>query len=234
MNKGHGYIAIVAFVIIALASCGSTKVLMQPHDENGAIVFVSAIGVNQSGSVGGTSLSIIPNKYGFGVKMENVETHQQFVSEYFKSSIRHHNRVFYNIPPGTYRIVEVRFTIKADEYFDIETNRRSFENHTYYNNSQELSDYFGDIIIEPSQKYFLGTYYCYDQGDYTGARYVDNKDIKLEYVEDESTSRNGGVANEILEAIEESDWKGGEFIMLRPASNENVFDFSSVFDYESN
>lgn len=224
---------IIIWVLIVFVSCGSTKVLKQPHDLGSSIVFVSAIGVNQSMSVGGSPLSIIPNKYGFEVKMENVDTHEQFVSEYFKSSIKHHNRVFYNIPSGTYRIVEIRLTIKVNEYFDIETNRNYYENHTYYNNTQELSDYFGDIVIEPGKKYFLGAYYCYDQGDSTSGRYVDNKDIKLKYIEDGILFGEGGIAKEIIDAIEESDWKEGEFVILRPASKDNVFDFSSVFDHDS-
>ena len=46
-------------------------------------------------------------------------------------------------------------------------------------------------------------------------------------------SRSEYEYTDLMDAIEESDWKEGEFVILRPASKDNVFDFSSVFDHDS-
>ena len=73
---------IIIWVLIVFVSCGSTKVLKQPHDLGSSIVFVSAIGVNQSMSVGGSPLSIIPNKYGFEVYAKNPEV--EFTDAHWK------------------------------------------------------------------------------------------------------------------------------------------------------
>lgn len=89
---------------------------------------------------------------------------------------------------------------------------------TFTNFSDELSEYFGPIEIEPSSKYFFGVFRGYYKG-FPNNFNVRNH-IKFEYVDPANK-----IIDEIREAVSKSDWKDGEFIMLRPAKYDEVFDF---------
>ena len=177
---------------MVFTSCGSTKILTKPHDPDASIIFLSR-----------TSLDRID------LVLENTETHQQYTSSKFKS-IKRGNIIFYNIPSGTYKVVRVELRLQVGNSI------ASFVNY-----SDELSEYFGPIVIEPASKYLLGVYKGYCKGiPITTVR----DHIKFEYVQPGSIN-NSGIVDEIREAVSNSDWKDGEFIILCPAKYNEVFDF---------
>lgn len=195
MKKNLTITVVILSFLMAFASCGSTKILTTPHDPDASILFSS----DWSGG--------LYNK--MEIVLENIETNQQYVSTKFKTK-KWSSNVVYNLPPGTYKVAQVNIHLK------IGSGVASFTNF-----SSELTEYFGTIEIEPSKKYFLGMYkyYCKEIPWYTVRNH-----IKFEYVEPMSI-KNDNIDEGIKKALMESDWKHGEFIILRPAKYNEVFDF---------
>ena len=188
MKRTFSITIVILGFLLAFSSCGSTKILSTPHDPDASIIIISSF----------TKLE--------EVVLENVETHQQYASTPFKSN-RTGNRIFYNIPSGTYRVVRVKMWLQVVNSI-----------MTFTNFSDELSEYFGPIEIEPSSKYFLGVFRGYYKG--FPSEFNVRNHIKFEYVDPANS-----IIDEIREAVSKSDWKDGEFIMLRPAKYTGVFDF---------
>lgn len=246
------------WMLLFFTSCGSTKMLRHPHESESSIIFASGRGVSDMISSEGSNRSVahsdgsnygaslfasginvfynvirrvfVHSKSSFLIELENIETHEQYVSCFFKSIGIHNNIVFYDIPAGTYKVKGVGFALKhktGDEYRwegNVPEQVDYYENHNYYSDSQDLSDFFGTIVIEPGRKYYLGTFCCYYEGD------GDAPDIKLEYLDPYSfiNTKDVYIPNEIRKAVSKSDWKEGDFIILHPANEEKVFDFKPV------
>ena len=165
-----------------------------------------------------TSLLFICKDYGglycnrIYVSLENRETHEKYEST---GLVGISGSVVYNLPKGTYDVVKVWFQE------DVGNTVQEFSNW-----SPELTEYFGPIEIEPNNKYFLGVY----QSDTDKpVVWTLRNHLQLKYVEPGSEKRFGMgqdyVPIEIRKEIAKSDWKDGEFIMLRPAKYNEVFDF---------
>ena len=146
------------------------------------------------------------------VSLENRETHEKYEST---ALVGIPGSVVYNLPEGTYDVVKV--------WFDADVGNTVQEVSNW---SPELVEYFGPIEIEPNNKYFLGVYKGYCKGIPV---FTDRGHYKFEYMEPGSNKHIGVgqdyVPEKIREGVAKTDWKDGEFIMLRPAKYNEVFDF---------
>jgi hypothetical protein len=144
------------------------------------------------------------------VSLENRETHEKYESTALVG-IGIASSVVYNLPKGTYDVVKVWFQT------GVGNTVQEFSNW-----SPELAEYFGPIEIEPNNKYFLGIYKGYCKGIPV---FTVRDHIKLEYVEESVENWQDYVPKKIRTEIAKTDWKDGEFIILRPAKYNEVFDF---------
>ena len=261
VRKKNISLAITIFMTaFLLVSCGSTKVLRQPHDSGAAIVFVSARGVARGIGVGeprpkepqpkepepepdeftkyggsyqaqdesngklialflsdiiGSIGQLFHAKTAFAIKLENIETHEQFDSQFVKSS-GYHNNVALIIPAGTYKVVSVGIALQID------IRERGY----YYADSSEVSDFFGPLVIKPNCRYYLGTFDCYDEKINEGHYGI----CEMKYLDPASfiNKSEAYIPKEINKEISKSDWEGGGFHVLRPASQNNVLNVSLI------
>ena len=187
---------------MAVSSCQAIKLTKAPHNPDTSLLFICK-------SYGGMYCNRIY------VSLENRETHEKYETK--KLIGLEANSVIYNLPKGTYNVVKVWF----DE--DIGNTVQKFSNW-----SPELTEYFGPIEIEPNNKYFLGIYESKKTNDISMLWTLRNN-LKLRYVEPGSEKRIGTgqeyVPDKIRKEIAKTDWKDGEFIILRPAKYNEVFDF---------
>ena len=160
--------------------------------------------------------SVINGIYGLhsiDLMLENRETHEKYETK--KLVGLEANSVICNLPKGSYDVVKLWLRI------DIGNSEVELSNW-----STELKEYFGPIEIEPNNKYFLGIYQCYTDEI---VPWTLRNHLKLRYVEPGSERRIGTgqdyVPEKIRKVIVETDWKDGEFIMLRPAKHDEGFDF---------
>ena len=186
-------------ILLAFSSCQAINLSKQVREPN-------------------TSLLVINGFYGLhsiNLMLENRETHEKYETK--KLIGLEANSVIYNLPKGTYDVVKLWLRI------DIGTSMVELSNW-----SPEVTEDFGPIEIEPNKKYFLGIYECYKDYDIRLLWTVRDQ-IKLRYKEPGSERRIGTgqdyVPKKIQTIVAETDWKDGEFIMLRPAKYNEVFDF---------
>ena len=201
MKKKHSITITMAFlgILLAFSSCQAIKLTKVPRNPDTSLLFI------WKDYSGGYCNRIY-------VSLENRETHEKYEST---ALVGITGSVVYNLPQGTYDVVKV----SVDE-----TSGNTVLSISNW--SSELTDYFGPIEIEPNNKYFLGVYKSFT--DKPVVWRLENH-LKLKYVEPGSEKRFGMgqdyVPKEIRKEIAKSNWKDGEFIMLRPAKHDEGFDF---------
>lgn len=200
MKKKHSITIAFLGILLAFSSCNMPKkVLTQPHASDASVLFISKL-----------NDGLYTNR--IYLILENRETHEKYESIGLATIP---GSVVYNLPKGTYDVVKVWFEEEVGNTIQ-----------KFSNWSSELSEYFGPIEIEPNNKYFLGIYQCYTDEI---VPWTLRNHLKLRYVEPGSERRIGTgqdyVPEKIRKVIVETDWKDGEFIMLRPAKHDEGFDF---------
>ena len=199
MKRTFSITIVILGFLLAFSSCQAINLSKQAREPN-------------------TSLLVINGVYGLhsiNLMLENRETHEKYETK--KLIGLEANSVIYNLPKGSYDVVKLWLRI------DIGNSMVELSNW-----SPELTEYFGPIEIEPNNKYFLGIYECYKDYDIRLLWTVRDQ-IKLRYKEPGSEKHIGTgqdyVPNKIQKKVAETDWKDGDFIMLRPAKYNEVFDF---------
>ena len=201
MKKKHSITITMAFlgILLAFSSCQAINLSKQSREPN-------------------TSLLVINGVYGLHsihLVLENRETHEKYETK--KLIGLEANSVIYNLPKGSYDVVKLCVRM------EVGNSVVEFSNW-----SPELTEYFGTIEIEPNNKYFLGIYECYKDYDIRILWTVRDQ-IKMRYMEPGSNKHIGTgqdyVPKKIQTIVAETDWKDGEFIILRPAKYDEVFDF---------
>lgn len=201
MKKTLSITVVFICLLMALSSCQAIKLTKAPYYPD-------------------TSLLLICKSYGgmycnrIYVSLENRETHEKYEST---AIVGIPGSVVCNLPKGTYNVVKVWF----EE--DVGNTVQKISNW-----SPELTDYFGPIEIEPNNKYFLGLYESKKTYDISMLWTLRNN-LKLKYVEPGSEKHIGTgqdyVPEKVRKEIAKTDWKDGDFIILRPAKYDEVFDF---------
>ena len=199
MKRTFSITIVILGILMAVSSCQAIKLTKIAHIPNTSLLFISK-------DFGGLYCNRIY------VSLENRETHEKYEST---ALVGISGSVVYNLPKGTYDVVKVWF----DE--TVGNTVLSISNW-----SPELTEYFGPIEIEPNNKYFLGVYESFTDKPVVWRL---KNHLKLKYVEPGSEKRFGMdqdyVPKEIRKEIAKSNWKDGEFIILRPAKYNEVFDF---------
>ena len=168
--------------------------------------YIRELPVNNSGDGAIIFITILNKKEGMGrdfMVIENVDTKEQIVSSPVNKPA--HNFCFPNTPPGRYQVVSAEFCRQIGNVL-----------YSYKNNSQELKDYFGVFSVRPGEKVYLGDYVFYDANTKTNL-FFHKVELKLSFNDKQEVPKG------ILEMVEKSDWKDGEFKMLSP--NKKIFDF---------
>lgn len=95
--------------------------------------------------------------YGKGIyiQIENLESHEVFESKPLRSISE--SAVIENVPAGYYEVCYVEIP---------------FGDRWYYNNSNNLRDYFGVFYILPDSSYYLGNFKATHRGKYSHRRVV--------------------------------------------------------------
>lgn len=197
MKKTLSFAIVMLGIVMAFSSCQAINLSKQSREPNTSLLVIS-------GDYGLNSIDLV---------LENRETHEKYETK--KLIGLEANSVIYNLPKGTYDVVKVWFTM------DVGNTVQKFSNW-----SPGLAEYFGPIEIEPNNKYFLGGYHSDTDEPIV---WTLRNHLKLKYVEPGSDKRFGTgqdyVPEKIRKEIAKSEWKDGEFIMLRPAKYNEVFDF---------
>ena len=169
----------VLFIIMMLSSCVTTKVSKDPNQPDASVLAISARskGIGMSG-------------YGITIRVENVETHQQFDSKTLSRMSK--DAVISNLPAGTYHVV----------YVEVPVGDVVFKNW-----SPALKQFFGTITIEPNKKYYLGSYL----GEFSGPLSDRAFELALE---------NHEISNDITSVLSKGGWNDGDFIILNPNGNK--------------
>ena len=143
---------------------------------NGSIVAISA-----------TSTGALQQGYGIEIILENIDTRERIKSQSF-SPISSHS-IIQNIPPGKYFVYQVMVPVG---------------NIKYYNKSDNVKAFFGQIDIKPNSKYYLG--------NFSGERGIGRVNVLTLRINDLN------IPEKIIEKIEKegTGWKEGEFIKLYP------------------
>ena len=200
MKKKHSITIAFLGILLAFSSCQAIKLTKVPRNPDTSLLFIC----KDNGGLYSNRIY---------VSLENRETHEKYES----TAIVGYGSVVYNLPKGTYDVIKVWFE---------ETS--GYTVLSFSNWSPELTAYFGPIEIEPNNNYFLGIYECYKDYDIRILWTVRDQ-IKMRYMEPGSNKHIGMgqdyVPIEIRKEIAKSNWKDGEFIMLRPAKYDEVFDF---------
>ena len=155
-------------------SCSSQEKIMK--QDNGSIVAISA-----------TSTGALQKGYGIEIILENIDTHERIKSKSLSSMSSH--SIIQNIPPGKYIVYQVAIPVG---------------NITYYNKSDRVKDFFGQIVIKPNTKYYLG--------NFLGERGIGKENVLTLRINDQN------IPDKLKEKIEKetTGWKTGEFIKLYP------------------
>ena len=75
-------------------------------------------------------------------------------------------------------------------------------NLKYFNRSESVRDFFGQIIIKPNSKYYLG--------NFSGERKIGRENVLTLRIDDLN------IPDKLKEKIEKVEWNEGEFIKLYP------------------
>ena len=166
-------------LILAFSSCAASKVTKDPNQPNSSVLAISAMSK-------GTGMT----GYGIIIRVENVETHQQYDSKSLSGFSK--EAVIANLPAGTYNVVRVEVPVG-----DIK----------FINWSQELKEFFGTIVIEPNKKYYLGTYLCGFSGPLSNRAF-------------EFSLENHEISNSLTSVISKAGWGDGDFILINPVETK--------------
>ena len=165
----------VLFIILLLSSCATLKMTKDPNQPDFSVLAISA----RSKGVG-------MNGHGISIKIENVETHQQYDSKTLTGFSK--DAVIPNLPAGTYNVVRVAVPVG-----DVE----------FKNWSPAIKEYFGTIVIEPNKKYYLGSY----RGEFSGPL----SDRAFELVLDSHE-----ISNDLNSVVSKAGWNDGDWILHNP------------------
>ena len=148
--------------------------------DNGSIVAISA-----------TSTGALQKGYGIEIILENIDTSERIKSKSL-SGISPHS-IIQNIPSGKYIVHQVILPVG---------------NIKYYNKSDSVKIFFGQIDIKPNSKYYLG--------NFSGEREIGRKNVLTIRINDLN------IPEMLIEKIEKEStgWKEGEFIKLYPYEKE--------------
>jgi len=162
--------------ILVLLLLNSCASVKIMKQENASIVAISA-----------TSTGALQKGYGIEIILENIDTHERIKSKSF-SGISPHS-IIQNIPQGKYFVYQVMVPVG---------------NIKYYNKSDSVKAFFGQINIKPNSKYYLG--------NFSGERGIGRVNVLTLRINDLN------IPEKIVEIIEKegTGWKEGEFIKLYP------------------
>ena len=219
MKKYVLSVLIVFMASLIFTSCGSTKILRQPHDPEASLLFLSAAGVYRQ--FAGLEFK------GFEMKLENVETHEQYESRFFKSSPYGSANIVFLIPPGVYKVVSVGCVLEASPYgygpYGDVGRPQIFQSYHYVDDPIQLLDFWGAIVVKPNSAYYLGTYSCFDND-------LRLKSVALQcHIQYERPNNNevkSYMPKEIRRALSKSTWKNIYFI--HPAMKINSISLKPV------
>lgn len=165
-------------------------------------IYLKELPAKNSGEGAVVFMTVVNDRKGSGVDfivLENIDTKEQIKSTPLNAR---YNLCFPNLLPGRYQVVSARFCRQIGNYMDLHDN-----------SSPELTEYFGTIWVQPGEKVYLGNYNLYD----------DNSKVLKEVLK-LSFKRKQEIPECIMEMVEKSDWKEGEFKMLSPKTK--IFDFN--------
>jgi hypothetical protein len=150
--------------------------------DNGSIVAISA-----------TSTGTLQKGYGIVITLENIETQEQFTSKSLSPMSPH--SIVQNISQGKYIIYQVMVPVG---------------NIKYYNKSDNVRTFFGQIDIKPNSKYYLG--------NFSGERRIGRENVLTLRISDLN------IPDKLIEKIEgrNTGWKEGEFLKLYPYDKEEL------------
>ena len=169
-------------------------------------IYLRELPANNSGEGAVVFMTVVNDRKGSGrdfIILENIDTKERIESS---PLIVRYNLCFPNILPGRYQVVSARFCREIGNYM-----------YHYDNFSPELTEYFGTIWVQPGEKVFLGNYVFYDANTKINL-FVHRPELKLSF------NSKQEIPECIMEMVEKSDWKEGEFKMLSPKTK--IFDFN--------
>ncbi len=167
-------------IFLSFVSCSSLKIMKQ---DNGSIVAVSTI-----------SKGLGVKGYGMLVTLENIETHERYISKSLSPMSSH--SIIQNIPQGKYFVQKIEVPVG---------------NMIYTNWSDSVKIFFGQIEIKPNSKYYLG--------NFSGERKIGRKNVLTLRI----TALNiPDKLKEKIEK-ENTGWKEGNFIKLYPYDKDVLF-----------
>ncbi len=169
----------VLFIIMMVSSCVITKIPKDPNQPDASVLAISASskGVGMSG-------------YGITIRVENVETHQQYDSKSLSGMSK--DAIIPNLPVGTYHVIYVEVPVGGV---------------VFTNSSPALKEFFGTIVIEPNKKYYLGSYL----GEFSGSLSDRAFELALE---------NHEVSIDIASVLSKGGWNDEDFIPINPNGNK--------------
>ncbi len=160
---------------LVFSSCTTLKVTKDPNQPDSSVLAISA----RSKGVGMDGFGII-------IRVENVETHQQYDSKTLSGFSK--DAIIPNLPAGTYNVVRVEVPVGGVEF---------------KNWSPAIKEFFGTIVIEPNKKYYLGSY----RGEFSGSLSDRAFNLVLESHE---------ISNDLVSVVSKAGWKDGDFVLLNP------------------
>ena len=116
--------------ILILLVFNSCASLKIAKQDNSSIVAISA-----------TSTGVLQKGSGIEIILQNIETHERFKSKSLSRTSSH--SVIQNIPQGKYFVYQVMVPLG---------------NVKYYNRSDNMRAFFGQIDIKANSKYYLGNF----------------------------------------------------------------------------
>jgi hypothetical protein len=168
-------------ILIFLIFCSCSSVKIAKQD-NSSIVAISA-----------TSTGLGAKGYGILITLENFDTKEIYKSKSL-SPISSHS-VIQNIPSGKYNVQKIEVPVG---------------DFMYSNWSDSVKTFFGQIVIEPNSKYYLG--------DFTGTRDIGRKNVLRLRINNQDIP--GGLKKKIEN--EKTGWINGDFIKLYPYDKEEL------------
>ena len=170
------------YLILIAFIFGSCSAVKIAKQDNSSIIAISA-----------TSTGLGAKGYGILITLENLETKEMIKSKSL-SPISPHS-VIQNLSPGKYVVRKVEVPVGS---------------FMYSNWSDSVKTFFGEIIIKPNSKYYLG--------DFTGTRDIGKKNVLRLRIENQS------IPDKLREKIEneKTGWISGDFIKLYPYDTDTL------------
>lgn len=165
-----------ALILVCVSSCTTLNLAKKEPRQTDASLLAISVRSKSAGMSG----------RGLMIRLENIETHQQYDSK--SLSVMSKEAVIQNLPAGEYQVVYVEIPI-GDLVF--------------MNRSEPLKEYFGTVRIEPNRKYYLGSYICKFSGT------LSNRVFSL-------MLENQSVSDKLVSFVAKTGWEEEGFVLLEP------------------